>query len=130
MPIKISNKKLKEFGILIGLLIPIIIGWFIPKISGHEFRFWTIFISIPLIFFAFTFPKLLLRPYLLWMSLGKLLGIINSYIILGSIFLILVIPISLLMKIFKYDPLRQKKIDVQSYRENKERYNVDLRRIF
>ena len=43
---QISKKMLKDFGILIGLGFPLIIGFIIPFISGHSFRIWTLFFGI------------------------------------------------------------------------------------
>ena len=126
----ISNKHLKDFGILIGFGFPIFIGWLIPLISGHFFKIWTLYISLPFIILAFLKPSLLFFPYKAWMKLGYLLGWINSRIILGIIFLVVVQPIAVVMKIFGYDPLRRKKRNTKTYRENKEGHKVDLTRIF
>ena len=49
----ISNKQLKEFGILIGFGFPIFIGWLIPLISGHFFKIWTLYIFYHLFFSIF-----------------------------------------------------------------------------
>ena len=126
----ISNKQLKDFGILIGFVFPIFIGWLIPLISGHFFKIWTLYISLPIMILAFLKPSLLVFPYKAWMQIGYLLGWINSRIILGIIFLVVVQPIAVVMKIFGYDPLRRKKRNTKSYRENKEGHKVDLTRIF
>ena len=51
--------------------------------------------------------------------------------ILGLVFILVLQPISLIMKIFGYDPLRRSfNNDVKSYRENKHSNNTDLNRIF
>ena len=42
------------------------------------------------------------------MKLGDYLGWINSRIILGIVFIVILNPIAFIMKLFKYDPLRQK----------------------
>jgi len=44
---EISKKQLREFGLLLGLGYPIIIGWLIPAIWGHFFKSWTLWIGIP-----------------------------------------------------------------------------------
>ena len=126
----ITNKQLKDFGILIGFGFPIFIGWLIPLISGHFFKIWTLYISLPIMILAFLKPSLLVFPYKAWMQIGYLLGWINSRIILGIIFLVVVQPIAFIMKIFGYDPLRIKKRNTKSYRENKKGHKVDLTRIF
>ena len=126
----IPKKTLREFGFLIGFIFPFLIGWIFPLIGGHSFRIWTLFISIPSIILAFTKPILLLYPYRAWMKLGHILGWVNSRIILGLVFLIVLIPISLVMKSIGHDPLRTKKFSQKSYREIKTNHKVNLKKIF
>ena len=127
----ISKKQLREFGFLIGFGCPIIIGWLIPSIYGHFFRIWTLFIAMPFLTLGILKPRLLFYPYKVWIVIGLSLGWINSRIILGLIFLLVLQPISLIMKIFGYDPLRKKtKGNEISFRESKKHYKVDLTRIF
>jgi len=126
----ISKKQLREFGFLIGFGFPILIGWIIPAIGGHLFRTWTLWISIPSLIIGILKPRLLFYPYKGWMALGLALGWINSRIILGLVYLIVLQPIALIMKIFGYDPLRKRKRNEISYRENKEDNVIDLKRIF
>ena len=127
----ISKKQLREYGFLIGFGFPIIIGWLIPFINGDFFRVWTLFISIPFLIIGILKPSLLFYPYKTWMLIGVALGWVNSRIILGLIFLFVLLPISLIMKIFGYDPLRKKnKGNEISFREPKIDYEVNLNRIF
>ena len=125
-----DQKKLREFGFLIGFGFPIIIGWIIPAFSDHDFRIWTLWVAIPSLSLGILKPILLFYPYKLWMKLGYFLGSINSYLILGIVFLLVVQPIAFFMKIFGYDPLKTRKLKKKSYRESKESTIVDLRRIF
>ena len=126
----ISKKILREFGILIGLGIPFFIGWLIPFVNGHDFRFWSLFIGLPLISFGVFYPSLLLYPYKAWMALGKYLGWINSHIILGLVFLVVLQPIAIFMRFLGYEPLKKINKDLNSYRENRESSIIDLKRIF
>ena len=128
---KITKKKLREFGILIALIFPLLIGWVIPILGGHLFRYWTLSIALPSLFLAIFNPNTLFLPYKGWMNLGLMLGWINSNLILGLVFFMVLLPIALIMKIFKYDPLKLK-INQQyiSYRENNNQKNIDLTRIF
>ena len=126
----IPKKTLREFGFLIGFIFPFLIGWILPLIGGHSFRTWTLFISIPSIILAFTKPILLLYPYKAWMKLGHILGWVNSRIILGLVFLIVLQPIALIMRILGHDPLRTKKFSQKSYREIKTNHKVNLKKIF
>ncbi len=129
--IKVSHakKKLREFGLLIGFGFPIFIGWIIPGVGGHAFRVWTLWIGIPSFILGILKPSLLFYPYKGWMVLGNALGWINSRIVLSLVFLLVLQPTALTMKIFGYDPLR-KKNKGKSYRENKKKHEVNLTRMF
>jgi len=126
----ISKKQLREFGLLIGLGLPLIIGWLIPIIFGHVFRAWTLWVGIPVLIIGLIAPRLLLYPYKGWMALGHALGWVNSRLILGLVFLIVLQPIAYIMRITGYDPLRMRKKDLLSYRETKKDHLIDLTRIF
>jgi len=112
----ISKKQLREFGMLIGLGFPILIGWIIPAIGGHYFRAWTLWIGIPSLIIGVVKPWALFYPYKFWMAIGLALGWINSRIILGLVFLLVLQPIALVMRVFGYDPLRKKHTHKESYR--------------
>ena len=95
----ISKKQLREFGLLIGFGFPILIGWILPAISGHIFRGWTLYIGVPSLILGVSQPRLLLYPYKFWILLGHALGWINSRIILGLVFLVILQPIGFIMKL-------------------------------
>ncbi len=126
----ISQKKLREFGFLIGIGFPVFIGWLLPVFGGHLFRTWTLWIGLPILILGILKPNLLFFPYKGWMALGHILGWINSRIILGLIFLIVLQPIALGMRTFGYDPLKKNKPNQKTYREKKENHKIDLKRIF
>ena len=130
MKSNISKKQLREFGLLIGLGFPLFIGWFIPFITGHDFRLWTLFIGIPFLIIGFFKPLLIFYPYKFWMKLGLILGWFNSRLILSLIYIIVLLPIAFIMRIFGYDPLRLKKNKKNSYREIRKSTTIDLTRIF
>tara|TARA_B100000242_G_C42696962_1_gene326149 strand:- start:122 stop:514 length:393 start_codon:yes stop_codon:yes gene_type:complete len=126
----ISKKKLRQFGFFIGLGFPFLIGLLIPALIGHSFRYWTFYVGLPSLFLAITKPVLLLYPYKAWISLGNFLGFINSHLILGAIFIVVLLPISIIMKILGYDPLKIKRSNIASYRQKKEVEKINLNKIF
>ena len=64
------------------------------------------------------------------MALGHALGWINSHIILGLVFIFVLQPIAYIMRLIGYDPLRTKRKQEETYRENRKDYKTDLTRIF
>ena len=126
----ISKKQLRDFGLLLGFGFPIIIGWLIPSLFGHEFRTWTLWIGVPGNILGLTAPRLLYFPYKGWMALGNFLGFINSHIILGMVFILVLQPIAYIMRLTGYDPLKTKRNGEKTYRENRKDHKTDLTRIF
>ena len=127
---KISKKTLQEFGLLLGFTLPIIFGWALPVLGGYSFRTWTLFISIPSLILAKARPDLLFYPYKAWMKLGSIIGWFNSHLILGLVFIIVLQPIALIMRILGHDPLRMKKLPQETYREIKTNQKINLKKIF
>ena len=127
---EISKKQLRDFGFFIGFGLPLIIGWLIPSITGHPFRPWTLWISIPTLGLGIFSPRILKKPYQAWMQLGHLLGYVNSRIILGIIFVAILQPLALIMRAFGYDPIRSRKSNLLSFKESKKGSKIDLTRIF
>ena len=127
---KISKKQLREFGLLIGLGFPLLIGWVLPILAGHGFRLWTLWIGIPGLILGLTLPRLLHYPFKGWMALGHVLGWVNSHIILGLVFIVVLQPIAFVMRLTGYDPLRRRKKGEKTYRENRKNHHTDLTRTF
>ena len=126
----ISKKQLREFGLLIGFGFPLLIGWLLPAITGHEFRTWSLWVGFPGLIFGLIAPRLLYYPYKAWIALGHALGWINSRIILGLIFIVVLQPIAYLMRLTGYDPLRTRLKGEKTYKENRKKHQTDLTRIF
>ena len=126
----ISNKRLREFGLLIGFGFPLLIGWLIPVLTGHGFKIWTLWVGFIGLLFGMTSPRLLYYPYKFWMKLGLTLGWVNSRIILGLVYIIVLLPIAFVMRLIGYDPLRIRRKGDKTYRENKQKHQTELTRIF
>jgi hypothetical protein len=127
-----SKQQLREFGLLIGLGIPLLLGWLLPLLHGDGFRLWTLWIGLPALLLGFLAPRSLQWPYRGWMALGHGLGWINSHVILGAVFLLILQPIALIMRCRGYDPLnRRRRSQASSYRQPcADRAAPNLRRIF
>ena len=130
MKSSISKRQLREFGFLIGFGFPILIGWILPAIGGHLFRTWTLLVGITSLLLGILRPFSLYYPCKAWIAIGHALGWINSRVILGLVFLMVLQPIALIMGLVGHDPLRKKQGNQKSYRESNENHKIDLTRIF
>ena len=126
----ITIKQLRNFGLLIGFGFPILIGWLLASFTGHGLRIWTFWVGIPSLILGILAPRLLHYPYRIWMAMGHALGWINSRLILGFVYIIILQPIAYTMRLFRYDPLKMRRKGEKTYRENRKDYKVDFTRIF
>ena len=125
-----SKKQLREFGLLIGIVFPVVFGWLFPSLRGHALPLWPFVIGIPSLVLGLLAPQVLVWPYRGWMALGHGLGWVNSHLILGAVFLLVLQPIALVMRLTGYDPLRRRRAGASSYREVRQHPSINLTRIF
>ena len=125
-----TRRQLREFGLLLGVVFPLLLGWLLPALHGHPFRAWTLWIGVPALGLGIAWPKALAWPYQGWMALGHLLGWINSHLILGMVYILVLQPIAILMRALGHDPLRRRRNTSESYREPPSHSKVNMRKIF
>ena len=128
--LSVSKKQLREFGVLLGVVFPVVFGWIIPALKGHEAPLWPLVIGLPCLMLGLLAPRALALPYQGWMRLGHALGWVNSHLILGAVFLLVLQPIAAVVRLMGYDPLRKKRSGLASYREQPKAKSTDLTRIF
>ncbi len=98
---KINDKELKAFGLLMTWAFPLFIGVIAPWILGKGLQWWTLWVSLVFFSLSFIAPKLIYFPYKAWMFIGGIIGFINTRIILGFTFYLLIFPIGIVLRAFK-----------------------------
>ena len=126
----ISKKELRKFSIVIGVGFPIIIGFLIPLLHGQSFRLWTVYFGIISLILGLTYPRGLKFPYILYVTFGNFISLINGPIIIGTVYVLLILPIALIMRVFSYDPLKIKKTKKSTYRLKNIDHKLDMTKIF
>jgi Saxitoxin biosynthesis operon protein SxtJ len=116
LPGEITNKQLRSFGFTVGSIFALIALW--PLIARSEYpRWWAVVVAAVFLVPAVVFPKSLVWVYKGWMALGHILGWINTRIILGFIFYLIVTPIGIFRRWLGKDPMgRQLRPDLETYR--------------
>ena len=126
----ITKNDLRKFGLFFGVFIILVIGYFLPNLMGKSFRIWTIFFSTPLLIIAIFKPLLLFYPHKTWIKIAYILSTINSWLILSVVYILFLLPISLIMKIFGHDPLNLNYIKCDSYKIYNNKNYSNLNNIF
>ena len=100
-----SKKELRNFGLVTGAITVFLFGLLLPWLFNHKFPLWPWIIAGVLFTWAILLPKSLHPVYKGWLTIGNVLGWINSRIILGFMFYIMFLPVGLVMRIFGRDPM-------------------------
>jgi len=96
--IRIDNKAIRDFGILIGFILLIIAGiLFYKERESYEL---IILLGIAFIGLGLGMPIILKPFYLIWMYFAVVLGWFMTRLILGLLFYIIVSPIGLISRLF------------------------------
>ena len=124
-----SKKELKRFGIFFSVSFFFLVGSIVQIFGIYSFKLWTFYISIFLLGLAIFRPLALVYVYKFWIFFRDLLIKLISKMILFLFFFIVLTPLALIMKIFKYDPLKKSKSLSKSYRERKKN-KINLKKIY
>jgi carbamoyltransferase len=98
-----SNRELRRFALTVGTGLALIGA--LSRYRGHTeapIVVWTI--AGILCLFGVALPRVLLPVQKAWMGLANILGWVNTRIILGLLFYVVLTPISILARFFR-DPL-------------------------
>jgi hypothetical protein len=112
---KVSNKELKEFALLMAWAFPLFIGVIAPWILGLGLQWWTLWVSFCFVSLSFISPKLIYIPYKTWMFIGGIIGFINTRVILGVTFYLLIFPIGIILRIFDKLQYKEQKNSDSNY---------------
>ena len=105
-----NNGKKKISDRLFGFIISIIISFFslVPFFFDKEIFFYGIYLAILLVIITMAKPILLNPIKLAWIKFGEIISKILSSLILISIYILMIIPTGLLLKLFRMDVLNLK----------------------
>lgn len=132
---EVTNQDLRKFGFIMGGMFALMFGLLFPWLFNKSAENWPIWPFIVLaIFWSFAvFMPQALRPVNeIWLKIGNVLGWINTRIILGIMFFLLIFPTGLILKLFGKDSM-DRKLDakLKTYRKKiKPRNKEHLERPF
>jgi hypothetical protein len=100
-----TRKDLRQFGILFAVISGILTGWL----------YWTdkaftipLIAMCALVVVSLALPRLLTPAWWPWMVFVRVLGFVNSHLLLAIVFYVLFLPIGLIMRLIGRDPLGER----------------------
>jgi hypothetical protein len=126
-PLKTDTKTLREFGLVFAGGLIVFFGLLIPWIFDKPWVWqeggarWPWIGAAGFAGVGLVLPVLLKPVYLAWMKFGHALGWFNTRLILGIVFFLIFMPVALLFRLIRRDPMERKlDADAASYRHPSE----------
>jgi len=119
---ELDRKGLREFGLVTGAVVAGLFGLVFPWVLERAFPLWPWVVLATLGGWALAAPNTLRPVYKIWMQFGLLLSRVTTPIVMGAIFVLIVVPVGLAMRLAKRDPMcREFDRACESYRVPSER---------
>jgi len=99
-------KELRHFGLLMAMFIALIGGVLLPWITSVKVAYTPWIISTLFATVAILAPVILKPIFKFWMMFGAIVERINTFIILLVIWVVMFIPISIALRLCRYNPLQ------------------------
>ncbi|EFA72775.1 SxtJ family membrane protein [Cylindrospermopsis raciborskii] len=102
---ELDKKGLREFGLIGGSIVAVLFGFLLPVIRHHSLSVIPWVVAGFLWIWAIIAPTTLSFIYQIWMRIGLVLGWIQTRIILGVLFYIMITPIGFIRRLLNQDPM-------------------------
>lgn len=101
-----ESRSLRSFGFLVGGIF-LALGLLPTILRRQEPRLWALAAALLLIGPAAAYPRALGPVHRVWMKIGHVLGLINTRIILGLLYYLILTPVGLILRLWGKDPMHR-----------------------
>jgi hypothetical protein len=102
---ELDRKGLRRFGLVTGGIVAVLFGIVIPYLWSLRYPLWPWVVAGILATWSLIWPQGLNPVYRNWMKVGLAIGAVMNRIILSIAFYLMFFPISMIMRLFRNDPM-------------------------
>ena len=96
-----ARRDLRNFGLLVGGIFLLLAGWFFYRQKAYAPYF--LIPGAPLFLLGLIAPLILRKPYLAWMAMAFVLGLIVSTILLSVFYFVVMAPMGWIARLTGHD---------------------------
>ena len=111
---KYTPKELRDFGLIMAGMLILMFGIVLPWIFGYSTPYWPFIAAVVFAVVALIRPVLLGPVNSIWLKISDVLGWVNTRLVMGIMFFLLIAPIGILMRLFGKDTLNNKLSEKES----------------
>lgn len=112
-----TPKALRDFGLIMAGMLILMFGIVFPWLFSFSTPYWPFIAAFVFVVVALLKPMLLAPVNRVWLKLSNVLGWINTRLIMGLMFFVLIVPMGLVLRLLGKDPLSNELFkDAESYR--------------
>ena len=112
---------MRQFGVALACLLGLVVLW--QFFYGHASLWPWLLMALVVLILAWLAPTWLRPLARVWMWIGHWLGFVNTRLLLGLVFFLIITPVSLLFRLIGRDVLALKKKQANSYWHEQEKTN-------
>ena len=101
-------KELRDFGLIMAGMLCLMFGLVLPWIFGYSIPYWPFILAFVFAIVALLQPVLLGPVNSVWLKISNVLGWINTRLVMGIMFFLLIAPIGIIMRLLGKDTLANK----------------------
>ena len=93
-----DTRPLREFGLGFALMVVLIFWGLLPWLGDRPRPVWPLVAGGALVVGALAWPPSILPLYRLWLPVARVIGFINTWVLLGIVFFGILTPVGLVMR--------------------------------
>ncbi|MBV2129318.1 SxtJ family membrane protein [Arsukibacterium indicum] len=102
--VKTDRAGLRTFGwqmaIAVPLLFSLLLPWLFGWLAAGQIPMWPLLLSAVFLLLAGLWPTGLYYPYRAWMAFARVMAWINTRLLLGLVFYLMLLPLGLVLQLF------------------------------
>jgi len=90
---------LRRFAWQMALAVIVLFAGILPWLFSWPWPHWPFYLAAGLVLLALVYPQGVYYPYRAWMAFTAIMGWINTRLVLGIVFYVLIFPIGLVLRV-------------------------------
>jgi len=93
-----DRRELRRFGVAAGALLLVLVWGLLPWWRGTARPAWALVAGLGLTALGLAWPRAILPIYRAWRPVGRLLALANTWLLLGLVFVLVVVPLGAVLR--------------------------------